>query len=576
MANPSNEDRLTTSLGPYLPRVEAALAEMGRQKVISRLWARDFTLWKPDPAEISNRLGWLQIIEPMQEAQPALVSFVEEVRALGYTHALLLGMGGSSLAPEVFRKTFGVRSGYLDLSVLDTTDPRAVLDCARRLDPVKTMFIVSTKSGGTVETLSAFKFFNNQVAQALGADRAGEHFVAITDAGTQLQTIAERYRFRKTFFNDPHIGGRFSALSFFGLAPAALIGLDLETLLDRASRAAVECKSDDLGLPSGNPGAVLGAILGELARAGRDKLTLFLSPHIASFGDWVEQLVAESTCKDCQGILPVVGEPAGPPQVYGDDRLFVHLRLEGDATYDQTIQALQAAGHPCLRLRLKDPYDLGEQFFLWEVATAVSANRLGINPFDQPDVEAAKVLARRMVVAYEKDGRLPELEPDLRADGMAVFSDPKLQPAKPATLEESLSAFLAQAQAGDYIALQAYIQPTEAADVALQDLRVKLRDRARLATTLGYGPRFLHSTGQLHKGDAGNGLFVQITDDATQDAPIPDEAGSSISSMSFGVLKLAQALGDRQALLEANRRVMRYHMHVDAVRGIRELTGFVK
>jgi hypothetical protein len=434
--------------------------------------------------------------------------------------------------------------------VLDSTDPGAVLAHEQRLDLTRTLFVVSTKSGGTVETLSLFKYFYNRVAEAVGADGAGEHFVAITDPGSKLADLAERYNFRGTFLNDTNIGGRYSVLSYFGLVPAALVGVDVPRLLDDAMSMA--CATESCVAARDNPGAVLGAILGELAKAGRDKVTFVTSPEMASFGDWVEQLIAESTGKEGKGILPVVGEPLGSPDVYGDDRLFVYLGLEEDGTGDSVIQALEDTGHPMVRLRLKNLYDLGGQFFLWEMATAVASHRLAINPFDQPNVEAAKVLARQMVSEYTETGALPTGE------------------AAPLS-QEALKQFLGQANPGDYIAIQAYVQPTAEADAALQSLRTQLRDRLKLATTVGYGPRFLHSTGQLHKGDAGNGLFIQFTADASQDVPIPDEAGSPASSISFGVLKTAQALGDRQALLDANRRVIRFHLGDDVAGGLSQL-----
>jgi transaldolase/glucose-6-phosphate isomerase len=546
-------------LGTYQATVDAVLAEMAENRVLNRIWTHDHTVWKPEPTEITNRLGWLHTAEVMSENLYRLEALTEEVRAAGYTHALLLGMGGSSLAPEVFRKTFGVKEGYLDLAVLDSTDPGAVLAHAERLAPAHTLFIVATKSGTTVETLSFFKFFYNRVANTVSADRAGEHFIAITDPSSKLADLADRYGFRATFLNDPNIGGRYSALSYFGLVPAALVGVDVPRLLDRALAVASGCQP--CVAARDNSGAWLGAILGELAKAGRDKVTFAISPTIASFGDWVEQLIAESTGKEGTGILPVVGEPLGPPEVYGDDRLFVHLRLDGDDTHEAATQVLEDAGHPVVRLNLHDPYDLGGQLFLWETATVVASHRLGINPFDQPNVEAAKVLARRMVAEYTEKGTLPGME------------------LAPLTAE-ALNGFLAQAQPGDpatgsgrsYIALQAYLQPTAETDAALAALRIRLRDRFKLATTVGYGPRFLHSTGQLHKGDAGRGLFIQFTADDPRDAPIPDEPGRPDSSITFGVLKAAQALGDQRALLDAGRRVIRFHLETDVAGGLRRLS----
>jgi transaldolase / glucose-6-phosphate isomerase len=538
---------MIATLGRYQAAVDAALAALERDDVMGRIWAHDHTVWKDDPTEITNRLGWLTIADAMQDEVARLNALVAAVQADGYTHALLLGMGGSSLAPEVFRVTFGVAAGHLDLAVLDSTDPGTVLAYAEQLDLSKTLFFVSTKSGGTVETLSFFKTFYNRVVDAVGADAAGAHFVAITDPGSKLVTLAEQYGFRATLINDPNIGGRYSALSFFGLAPAAVLGVDVPKLLSRAQAAAANAN-----------GPQLGVIMGELALAGRDKLTLITSPAISSFGDWVEQLVAESTGKEGKGILPVVGEPMGSPDVYGNDRLFVYLKLAGDSTYDAVVQALEDAGQPVVRIDLNDLYDLGAGFFLWEIATAVASYRLAINPFDQPNVESAKVLARQMVAAYHESGELPTLTPTLESGDLTVYGD--VQADSPGA---ALKAFVAQGKPGAYIALQAYIQPGAEAEAALQKLRVALRAATGYAVTVGYGPRFLHSTGQLHKGDSGNGLFIQFTAATPRDADIPDEAGKPESAMSFGVLKESQALGDRQALLDAGRHVIRFDLGAD-------------
>jgi transaldolase / glucose-6-phosphate isomerase len=565
----SGEQGFSASLGQYQPAVDAALAELDRQKVIQRIWEGDYTVWKPAPVEISNRLGWLHIAEEMLKEIPCLQSLAESVRAAGYTQGALLGMGGSSLAPEVFRKTFGVRPGYLDLVVLDSTDPAAVLGLARGIDPAKTLFVVSTKSGGTVETFSFFKFFYNQVADKLGVEQAGAHFIAITDPGSDLVKLGEQYHFRATFLNNPNIGGRYSALSHFGLVAAALVGVDLSLLLHRALGMADYCARPAPAIE--NHAARLGAILGELAKAGHDKFSLVASPALCPFGDWAEQLLAESTGKEGQGILPVVGEVVGDPQVYGADRLFVYLRLADDHTFDTHIKALELAGQPVVRLEIEDLYDLGGQFFLWELATALAGNRLGINPFDQPNVESAKVQARKMVAAYQEQGKLPALQPVLQTEDILVFGD-----VHGDTLAEIWSRFLAQAAPGAYITLQAYLPPSLASDASLLALRGELRQRTRLAVTSGYGPRFLHSTGQLHKGDAGHGLFVQITADPVQDAPIPDVAGKPGSSISFGVLELAQALGDRQALLENGRKLIRFHLSQDVQVGLARLLYALK
>jgi transaldolase/glucose-6-phosphate isomerase len=534
------QQRRSASLGAYGTAVDAALDEMSREGVVERLWEHDYTLWKPEPAQITNRLGWLHIADAMQGNVECIDGLVEAVRQEGYTDVVVLGMGGSSLAPEVFGNVFGPEAGGLKLAVLDSTEPGAVLALAGRLTPARTLFIVATKSGGTAETLSFAKFFYNWTARALGSEQAGEHFVAITDPGSKLEALAGSLDFRTIFLNDPNIGGRYSALSYFGLVPAALAGVDVEQLLDRAQDMAGRCEAHNDPAGGGNVGAWLGAVLAELALA---------SPQLANLGDWIEQLLAESTGKEGRGILPVVGEPLGSTEVYGNDRLFVYLRLDGDAGHDAAVQALEDAGQPVVRLFLRDVYDLGEQFFLWEFATAVAGSRLGINPFDQPNVEAAKVLAREAVAAYAETGSLPEDEP---------------APLAPQTLIR----FLSQAQPGDYVSLQAYLQPTAGTDQELLALRLAIRDRYKVATTSGYGPRFLHSTGQLHKGDAGNGLFVQFTAAAPQDVPIPDEAGAPDSTMTFGVLISAQALGDKRALEGAGRRVIRFHLAQDAVGGL--------
>ena len=543
---------LTAVLGTHQDAVDSALAAMESDRIIERIWAHDHTVWKSDPEEITNRLGWLHSPEWMSDNVARVNEFVDDVRADGFTHVLLLGMGGSSLAPEVFREAFGVAPGYLDLAVLDSTDPGAVLGHAGALDLGRTLFVVATKSGGTEETLSFFRYFYRRMIEMVGPASAGNHFVAITDPGSKLVTHAKEHGFRDVFLNDPNIGGRYSALSYFGLVPAALVGVDVRKLLDCAATMAANCDGCNCLLSGDNVGGQLGTVMGVLAEQGLDKLTLIASSAIASFGDWVEQLIAESTGKEGKGIVPVVGEPVGSPDVYGDDRLFVYVRLEGDDTHDEAVSAIQAAGHPVIQLVLRDRYDLGGQFYLWEMATAVAGHHLGINPFDQPNVEAAKVLARDMVATYQETKKLPKGD----------LSVPSAQ---------ALRSFIELADAGDYVALQAYVQPTVETDAALRELRTWLRCETGLATTVGYGPRYLHSTGQLHKGDAGNGLFVQFISEAPHDLAIPDRAGSPESSINFGVLKRAQALGDRQALLDAGRRVISFDLDSDVIGVLRRL-----
>jgi transaldolase/glucose-6-phosphate isomerase len=537
-----------TNLGDYQSAVDAVLADLAGNRIVDRLWQHDYTIWQNDPDEIINRLNWLHLPQAMLPRVYEITALVDSVVADGYTHAVLLGMGGSSLAPEVFSKVYTGAKG-LALSVLDSTEPGAVQAVLDSHDLTKTLFVVSTKSGGTVETLSFFKFFYNQVLDAVGESAAGQHFVAITDPGSKLQALARTYHFRKTFLNDAQVGGRNSALSFFGLVPAALVGVDLNRLLDRAIRTESACRSAD---PVSNPAVMLGAVMGAVTKAGRDKMTLVLSPEIASLGDWIEQLVAESTGKNGVGILPVVGEPLVGPDQYGADRLFVALTLGSDTTHAAALRALEAVGHPVFRLQLNDRYDLGEQFLLWEIATAIAGHILAINPFDQPNVESAKVLAREAVAAFKEQGELPTV-------------------AAQAPTVEALAAFMAQAQAGDYVMLQAYVTPTDATTTALQQLRLKLREAHQLATCIGYGPRFLHSTGQLHKGDGGNGLFIQFVADAAVELPIPDEAGQPAATLTFGTLVRAQANGDRQALLDAGRRVVRFDLGADVLAGLQAL-----
>ncbi|PIV07283.1 MAG: glucose-6-phosphate isomerase [Syntrophobacterales bacterium CG_4_8_14_3_um_filter_58_8] len=534
-------------------------------RVAERIRRKDHTVWKSEPAEIANRLGWLDSPRAMQGRLAEIATVVEGVRADGFNFALLLGMGGSSLASEVFRKVFGAADGFLDLAVLDSTDPGAVLARAERLDRKRTLFVVSTKSGGTVETLSFMRYFYNLVAERFGEEAAGRRFIAITDPGSALTDLARAHDFRYAFLNDPEIGGRYSALSCFGLVPAALMGMDVRLLLERAA-AAADCEFDSKDEEMS--GAALGTLLGEFAAQGRDKLTFLLSPQLAAFGDWVEQLLAESLGKKGEGILPVVGEEFGPPPVYGPDRIFCSLRLAGDAAGEAQLKALAEAGHPVIDIELADPYDLGGHCFFWEMATAVAGWRLAINPFDQPDVEAAKVLARKMITEYREKGAMPVEIPALKGPGLSVYGD--LDARKP---EGTLTAFLGQAKPGAYAALHAYLTPSPGMDEALQRLRMRIRDRFHFVTTVGYGPRFLHSTGQLHKGDAGRGLFIQFTADDPRDAPIPDEMGRPESALSFGVLKQAQVFGDRQALINAGRRVIRIHLHEDPADGISSLTA---
>lgn len=555
-------------LGSCSAAADEAFARLRTERIVERIWKRDFTVWKPEPVEIANRLGWLDSPEVMEANLPAIRSFAEALKKDGFTDCLLMGMGGSSLAPEVFRKVFGVAKGFLDLHVLDSTDPGAVLSCAEGLDPERTLYIVSTKSGGTVETFSFLKYFYGVACDRLGETVAGRHFAAITDPGSAIAQIAADRRFRAAFLNDPDIGGRYSALSYFGLVPAALLGVDIDAILARARKAAAEERSGSAD-PEELSGARLGAILGTLAGLGRDKVQFFLPPEIASFGDWVEQLIAESTGKEGKGILPIVGETPAPPDAYGSDRLFVFIGL-GGAYEKPRADALAAAGHPVIEIVLPDRFDLGAQYFQWEIATAVACHVLSVNPFDQPNVEAAKKAAREMMAVYRKEGAFPPEQPDAAFGDIAVYGA-----AGAKSPGAALSSFLQRAAGGSYAAIMAYVRPSTAIDEALSALRTRICDRRRIAATAGYGPRFLHSTGQLHKGDGGRGFFVQLTAGDLRDAPIPDDLGVKESSMTFGILKTAQALGDRRALAAAGRPVLRFHLGSDPAGAIRAIAAGV-
>ncbi|MBL6965992.1 MAG: glucose-6-phosphate isomerase [Anaerolineales bacterium] len=525
---------ITYQLGKYQSDVDTGLQQLATDNILARIWEHDHTVWKSEPMEISNRLGWLRIAEVMRSEIGHMQTLKETLLTEGYTDVLLLGMGGSSLAPEVFSHTFKNTSG-LRLQILDSTDPDMVRACEQNLDLSKTLCIVATKSGGTTETLSAFKYFYNRASKAVGKKKVGAQFVAITDPGSKLVDIAKQYKFREIFLNEPNIGGRYSALSFFGLLPATLCGVQLPRLIANASDMSAACGPQTQA--QNNPAAVLGAVLGRFANSGMDKITFSASPAIADFPNWVEQLVAESTGKEGKGILPVVAEALGKPKAYGDDRLFVHIQVGDDPTHRAALKALADVGYPVVRIHLASIYDLGGQFLLWELATAVAGYFLQINPFDQPNVESAKALARQMVTAYTENGELPAGEETIPSAA-------------------ALTEFLSQSNPGDYVALQAYLHPTPEVEAALTELRLEIRDTYKVATTLGFGPRFLHSTGQLHKGDRGNGLFIQLISDAAKDIPIPDEAGRAASAMSFDTLKKSQALGDAQALRDAERRVI--------------------
>ncbi len=569
--------RQSASLGKYSQPVEQQLAAAEKKSIAARVWQRDPALWTGDSAHqeiVRNRLGWLRVAETMAEQVETLKSFTERVIADGFKHVLLLGMGGSSLAPEVMQYTFGIARGHPNFAVLDTTDPATVRAYLREMNPADTLYLVSSKSGTTTETLSYFKYFYGHV-HALRGDKAGQSFVAITDAGTPLERLARERHFRNTFVNPSDIGGRYSALSYFGLVPAALMGVDVAQLLDRASRM---MHAIDSCVPTTeNPGVWLGTILGALYAQGRDKVTFVLSPGIDKFGYWVEQLLAESTGKAPEqkaddeqnvslidskneagrGLVPIEGEPIGSADVYGEDRVFVYLRLENDKNdaLDAGVDKLEKAGQPVIRLRLKDAYSLGSEFFRWEFATAIAGALMGINAFDEPNVSESKENTKRVLDEYVAGCELPNFGANFSQNGISVYWDEAK--GKHDSVQAYLREFLEQTKPGDYIALMAYLTRSPANDKALQAGRVALRDNYCVATTVGYGPRFLHSTGQLHKGGANEGVFIQITADNRKDLQIPGE------QYTFGILKQAQAIGDWQALKNHGRRALRLHLSAE-------------
>jgi RpiB/LacA/LacB family sugar-phosphate isomerase len=531
-----------------LPAVEETLRFLEGHEFLDRLWVKDATLWKGDAATVRNRLGWLTSPTIMRSHAEDIRSFADEIRRLQYSQVVLLGMGGSSSTGEVLNETFGSKMGFPDMLLLDSTDPGAVKHVADTVNLGRTLFVVSSKSGTTTETLAAYSFFRGQV-EAAASPRPGMQFVAITDPGRPLDKLATETGFRRTFLNPASIGGRFSALSFFGLVPAALIGVDIKILLERA-HGMVETCGNEVGV-RGNPAVQLGAVLAGLARAGRDKVTLVLSEKIRALGSWIEQLLAESLGKDGTGLVPVADEPLGAPSVYGDDRIFVAIVLEGDTTHDAALAKLSDAGHPVLRLQLRDAMDLGAEFFRWELATATAGAVLGVNPFDEPDVARGKEQTSTLLTEWRRSRRLPEWPSDVEEDGLVLMTKSN---KKPTSVSKGLAAHLAQAVPGDYLVIQAYLTPTSEAWRILQEIRVALRDRLRIATTVGWGPRYLHSTGQLHKGGPTSGLFIQITGEDREDVAIPG------AGYGFSTLKAAQALGDLQSLRDGARRVIRLHL----------------
>jgi transaldolase/glucose-6-phosphate isomerase len=573
-ANKARINGQSHSLPPALAgEVAAKLKEGDAQGGTHRLWAGDASLWTG--SDEPNWIGWIGIVESQLDNLTPLLNLQAEVKKEGFKHALLLGMGGSSLCPEVWKETFGALPGSPELYVLDSTDPAQVRAFEEKADLRKTLFIVSSKSGSTLEPNIFKAYFFDRVKQAVGADQAGSRFIAVTDPGSNLEKEAKADRVRHIFPGVKTIGGRYSALSNFGMVPAAVMGLDVERLLDEAERMLHACAP---GVPAEeNPGLVLGTILGLAANRGLDKLTLFASPGLHDLGAWLEQLLAESTGKEGKGIIPVDRERPGPPEAYGDDRVFAYLRLEEapSAAQDAAVLALEKAGHPVVRIHVATKYDLAEEFVRWEVATAIAGAILRINPFNQPDVEASKVATKALTSEYEKTGKLPSEAAFFEGEGVKLFADEKNQAAlKKAAGSPSLTAYLKahldRLGKGDYLGLLAYVHMTAAHEEALQTARHRVRDRKRVATCLGFGPRFLHSTGQAYKGGPNRGVFLQVTCDDAKDLAVPGQ------KYTFGVVKAAQARGDFQVLAERDRRALRVHLGPDLAAGLRTLNAAIE
>ncbi|MCI0391121.1 MAG: bifunctional transaldolase/phosoglucose isomerase [Acidobacteria bacterium] len=566
-------DRMEANLGPYEAAVQETIKRAESEQWTRKICRKDASLWKQEENHqkiIKNSLGWVTVPDQLHDAADELAAFSARIRNEGFKDVMLLGMGGSSLCPEVFRRTFGKIPGYPELHVLDSTDPATILAFESGIDLPHTLFVVASKSGTTTEPLMFYKYFINQVRLVKG-DRAGENFVAITDPGTLMEAMATGDKFRRIFLNPSDIGGRYSALSYFGMVPAALQGFDFKTLLDRAERAMHACAP---AVPAAdNPAVRLGAIIGALAIAGRNKLTLSTDPEISSLGLWIEQLVAESTGKEGKGILPVANEPLGAPDVYGDDRLFIHIAVGMiDPEAENRLRAIEAAGHPVVRRVMNDTLDLGEEFYIWEMATAVAGAVMGINPFDQPNVQESKDNTKLLLEDFKRDGQLPEQTLAVQGHGLKVYCDDETldELGRNKTIEAFITAHLKRVKPGDYISMLNYIKETAEHEALIQAIRTHLRDALHVATTTGYGPRFLHSTGQLHKGGDDNGVFIQITADDVQDASLVGEP------FTFSVLKQAQALGDFQSLASRDRRAIRLHLGADIAAGLNTLLEIVR
>jgi len=550
--------------------VDAAVADWRDNNKVGRFWQKDSSLWTADGEE--KWLGWIDIVERQQKNLAAFSALAADVKTAGFKSVLLLGMGGSSLCPEVLAVTFGQQAGFPALHIVDSTDPVQVKAAHDKVNLAETLIVVASKSGSTLEPNVLKQYFFEEMQKVVGADKAGSHFLAITDPGSKMEQVAKADGFRHTFYGDPEIGGRYSALSNFGVVAATVAGLNTVQLLDEAAKAVASAK---LALAD-NPAVELGLILGTAANTGRDKITIFTSPEIYDLGAWMEQLIAESTGKLGKGITPVDREAIAAPEVYGNDRVFAYVRLKGtaDTSQDAKVAAIEAAGHPVVHFEIADLYEIFGQFFTWEVATAVAGSVMGINAFNQPDVESAKVETRALTTAYEQTGRLPVRSAVLIDSGIEVYATEayaaKLKAAAPAqTLAGLLRAHLSQIHAGDYFATLAFLPMFEEHEATIQEMRHKVRDAKRIATCVGFGPRFLHSTGQDYKGGPNTGVFLQITADHGTDVAIPGQ------KYSFGVVIDAQAAGDLAVLESRGRRALRVHLGADVAAGLKTLAAAV-
>lgn len=544
--------------------LDAAAADWQSNDKVARFWKKDPTLWTQDGEE--KWLGWIDIVERQQRDLPAFEALAADIKARGFKSALLLGMGGSSLCPEVLALTFGTQPGFPAMHIVDSTDPAQVKAALDKVNLAETVLVVASKSGSTLEPNVLKQFFFAETVKAVGADKAGSHFIAITDPGSKMEQVAKGDKFWKIYYGDPEIGGRYSALSNFGVIAATVAGLDTTKLITQANRAESAAKN----APEKNPAVQLGLLMGLAHNTGRDKITLFTSPEIHDLGAWLEQLIAESTGKLGKGITPVDREAIAPVAVYGKDRLFAYVRYAGtaDKDLDAKVAALEAAGHPVIHFEISDLYEIFGQFFTWEVATAVAGSVMGINPFNQPDVESAKIETRQLTSAYEETGKLPERTAFLTESGIELYAtDAYAAKIKGATLIDTLKAHFSQIKAGDYFAALAFLPMFAEHEADIQKLRHKVRDTKHVATCLGFGPRFLHSTGQDYKGGPNTGVFLQITAEHAIDLAIPDQ------KYSFGIVIAAQAAGDLAVLEARGRRALRVHLGKDVSAGLKTLVA---